>query len=70
MWKGTNPDGTGIDPDKVGDDELMFSERYSKERIEAASGILIDRFGFYLAEISIDEAWFCTLRGRKTYVHW
>ena len=66
LWRGTNPDGESTDPDLVSDDELMYSEKYRNERMEAATGILIDRFGFYMSEIYIDEAWFCNLRGRNT----
>ena len=34
--------------DMVGDGKLMYSQRYMKELIEAANGVLIDRFRFYL----------------------
>ena len=62
LWQGESDDDT--DPsDLVSDIELMYSTRYKEERINAVTGILTDRFGFYLSEIQINDAWYCNLRG-------
>ena len=63
LWHGEAGE-EGVDPsDMVSDLSLMYADKFKEQRINAATGILTDRFGFYLNEVQIEDAWFCTLRG-------
>ena len=63
LWHGEAGDENSETSDLVSDQQLMYADRYKEERINAATGILTDRFGFYLNEVQIEDAWFCNLRG-------
>ena len=64
LWQWESPENEPTS-DKTSDDDLLFSEKFSDERLHAATGILVDRFGYYPSEIQISRAWFCRLRGRN-----
>ena len=63
LWHGEAGDQDADPSDLVSDHQLMYADRYKEERINAATGVLTDKFGFYLNEVQIEDAWFCNLRG-------
>ena len=65
LWQWEAPNNEPIS-DKTSDDDLLYSDKFSDERIHAATGILVNRFGFLPSEVQIKRAWFCLLRGRNT----
>ena len=62
LWHGEAGDEDTDPSDLVSDQELMYAARYKEQRINAATGILTDRFGFYLNEVQIQDTWYCNLR--------
>ena len=65
LWNGEAPSGEKDQADKATEDEILYSPKYSNERYDAVIGVLIDRFGYYMSEIDIENVWFCNLRGRN-----